>query len=387
MAKYRIKNPKTAAIAALVNAGGYLVWGWGHLGAKNLRSLKPKRILLMQLDEMGDVLLSTPAFDYLRRAFPEAHITVVVRKIGQLALANNPDIDQIIEIDVPRFGATIGGSSEDFASVKQAVAEIRKQDSQDFDLGIDLRADLRTIAILHKLKIPVRISQSIRSGGFWLTHTAPFLGEQHEVLRKLGIAKFATPSSKVKPSLPLKLPLSEEAAQKARLTLQENGIGKDDKYAVLHIFAGWQPKEWPHNRFAEIAKYLIKEYQLKTVIIGTKKEAERINKSALNIEDVHNVAGQTSVDETAAIIKMASIFVGNDSGPMHIASAVQTPTVALFGQNTPQRYGPWQNKNVAIYHQVECSPCPQTECQRQPRCMELIKVDEVKSAIDKLLSS
>ena len=335
---------------------------------------------------MGDVLLSTPALSYLRQAFPKANITVVVRDIGRLVLARNQDINNLITVRVPRFGSGFKTMRADLATVREAVAQVRRQEPGPFDLGIDLRADLRTIAILRQLKIPVRISQSIRSGGFWLTHVAPFQGEQHEVERKLGIAKFAAAGRKVNLPVNLKMEVPAAANKKAQRILEENGIAADDKYAVIHIFAGWQPKEWPQERFAAIARYLEKQYGCKTVVIGTTKEAARINKSALNIPPVHNLAGQTDLAETASIIAGAEIFVGNDSGPMHLASAMQTPTVALFGQNTPRRYGPWQNRNITIYHPVECSPCSQNECHRQPRCLELITVPEVKQAIDKLLS-
>jgi len=384
--KYKIKNPRTAILAGLVNVGGHLIWGWQRLRRVNLAETEPRRILVLQLDEIGDVLLSTPALACLRQAFPQAQIDVVVRPGGQAVLRETPDIDKLIPVDVPRLSANSGGFSQDLAIARKAAAAIKKVAGHPYDLGIDLRADLRTIYILYRLNIPVRVSQAIRSGGFWLTNIAPYVGLEHEAKRKLGIVKFVRPcpgNEKHK----LRFHLTTKDEKRAGLILQENGITRDEPYAVMHIFAGWQPKEWPQERFAELAKYLLEKYQLRTVIIGTEKESARIDNSDLNREGVINLAGQTSLAETAAIIKKARVFIGNDSGPMHIAAAVQAPVVALFGQNTPKRYGPWQTESKVLYHQVECSPCPQTDCKRQPSCLELITVDEVKSAVDQLLNA
>lgn len=381
---YKIKNPKTAAAAKFADFFGYLIWGWRRPQSVSLKKIEPRRILVLQLDEIGDVLLSTPALHYLRKVFPGAKIDVAVRPGGEQVLAHNPDINNLIPVKMPRLSA--GANLRDFKKAGLAAEQIRKQSGADYDLGIDLRSDLRTIYILHKLSLPIRVAQAIRSGGFWLTHKAPFTGQQHEVLRKLDIVKFIRGAGSSKISDELVFPVSKEAEREAQSIIRQNGIGANEDFAVMHIFAGWQPKEWPQNRFAEIADYLYQQYDLRSVIIGTEAEARRIDASALNREGVINIAGQTSLAETAAVIGFGQIFIGNDSGPMHLAAAMQTPVVALFGQNTPQRYGPWRCPAEVLYHPVECSPCPQTECKRQPSCMELIKVVEVKKAIDKLIS-
>jgi len=382
--KYTIKNSKVAVAAKVIDWFGGLVWGWRRPAPVDLEKIKPRHILVLQLDEIGDVLLSTPALHYLRKAFPQAKIDVAVRPGGEKVLAENPDVDNLITVDISRFSA--GASFQDFKKAKLAAAQIRKKSDVDYDLGIDLRSDLRTIYILYKLGVKARVSQAIRSGGFWLTNEAPFAGQQHEVERKLGIARFVRKIDASTFNDKLRFYVSEANRHEAQSVLRQNGISAAEKFVVMHIFAGWQPKEWPQNRFAEMADYLYQQYDLRSVIIGTEAEARRIDASALNREGVINIAGQTSLAETAAIIESAQLFIGNDSGPMHLAAAVHTPVVALFGQNTPKRYVPWRCPAEVLYHEVECSPCPQTECKRQPSCMELIKVAEVKRAIDKLIS-
>jgi heptosyltransferase II len=384
MAKYKIKNRQTALVASAINATGFLIWGWQRLFSPSLKNLKPNRILVVQLDELGDVLLSTPALRYLRRVFPQAHITILVRDIGGQVLENNPDIDEIVTVSVPRLEATPKKYKQDMAAIKRAVRKIQTEKLGKFDLGIDLRADIRTIYILKLLKIPVRVSQAIRSGGFWLTHTAPYLGLRHEAERKLGIVKYIKPGDFG--SEKLRFDITDAAKNEAQSILKKNGLAENQPVAVFHIFAGWPPKEWPPSRFAEIAVYLKKRYNLAVVIIGTKSEMERVNRTSLQNSGVYNLAGQTDLQQTAAIIARARLFIGNDSGPMHLACALQTPTLALFGQNTPRRYGPWKNKSITLYHPVSCSPCAQTECRRQPRCLELITVSEVKAAVAKLLA-
>ncbi|EKD49665.1 MAG: hypothetical protein ACD_63C00076G0003 [uncultured bacterium] len=390
MRRYKMKGRKKSFAMPLVNLCGYLVYGWNRIGRRNLKKIFPKNILVLSLDEIGDTLLATPALKYLRDAFPKAKIFVACRDRVCEVLDGNTNVDEILKMDMPRMGVpSLKSYKRDFYRVESVIRQIyKKTDDVDFDLGIDLKADIRTIKILKDLKIPVRVSQAIRSGGFWLTHVAPYLGETHEVIRKLSIVNFI---KKIKDKSYLKQKMkifvSDKDRKKAQVVLATNGLERGKQYVVMHAFAGWRPKEWPKDRFAKLADYIREKYDLRTVLVGTEEEADGI----LEIQDLAksvplNVAGQTTVKETAAIIEGAKFFVGNDSGPMHIASAVQTPTVALFGQNIPKRYGPWQNKSIAIYHKIECSPCEQIRCVRKPTCMELITLDEVKKAVDKMLS-
>lgn len=387
MAVYKMKNRRQGILLGLVNAAGYLIWGWSKIGARPLTDFTPKNILVLQLDEIGDALLSTPALRLLRQIYPRAKIIVAVRCSGHEILSGNPNIDQLVLVDLPRFSATLAGMRTDFKKIKQALPGIKAALPAAIDLGIDLRADLRTIYLLKKLAVKQRVSQSIRGGGFWLTHVAPYLGLQHEVERKMGIIRYLSPAASLPSNLRLEIAVNENNKRQAGEILAQNEVKMADKYAIIHSFAGWKPKEWPANRFIQVAKYLGTDYHQKVVIIGSISErsaAEKIARAAG--ASAVNLAGQVDLKTTAALIAHATLFIGNDSGPMHMACAVQAPVIALFGQNTPKRYGPWQNKNVTIYHPVECSPCAQTSCSRQPRCMEMISVDEVKTAISKLLS-
>ncbi len=386
MGVYRMKNWRQRILLGPLNAAGYLIWGWSKIGARPLADIKPKNILVLQLDEIGDVLLSTPALRLLRQIYPESKIIVAARRAGYEILSGNPNIDQLILVDVPRLSASTKQMPADIKKIKQALPVIKSKLPGTIDLGIDLRADLRTIYLLKKLGAKQRVSQSIRGGGFWLTHIAPYLGLSHEVERKMGIIRYLSPNASLPSNLRLEIAVNEDNKRQAGEILAQNEVKITDKYAVYHPFAGWKPKEWPADRFVQIAKYLVIDYHQKVVIIGSAAEREAAEKIARTAGTAAvNLAGQIDLKTTAAVIAGATLFIGNDSGPMHIACAVETPVIALFGQNTPKRYGPWQNKNVTIYHPVECSPCSQTGCSRRPRCMEMISVDEVREAIGRIL--
>lgn len=387
MGAYRMKNWSQRILLGPLNVAGYLIWGWSKIGARSLDGFHPKTVLVLQLDEIGDVLLSTPALHLLRQIYPKAKIIVAARRAGYEILLGNPNMDQLVLVDLPRFSATTAQMPADIKKIKQALPTVKSQLPASMDLGIDLRADLRTIYLLKKLGARQRISQSIRGGGFWLTHIVPYLGLRHEVERKMGIIHYLDPTVPLPSNLRLEIAVNTDNKRRAGEILAQNGVEITDKYVVFHPFAGWKPKEWPADRFVQIAKYLVADYHQKVVVIGSAGEKEAAEKIACAVGvSAVNLAGQVDLKATAAIIAGAKLFIGNDSGPMHMACAVQTPVIALFGQNTPKRYGPWQNKNVTIYHPVECSPCAQTSCSRQPRCMEMISVDEVKTAISKLLS-
>lgn len=387
MPKYRIKDLRARFLLGIINLGGYLIWGWSKRGTRSSENLSPNNIFVLQLDEIGDVLLSTPALRQLRRLYPRAKITVAVRRPGYEILSGNPDIDQLLMIDLPRFRTGVAGMKKDGRNIKIAAAPLKARLGTSFDLGIDLRADLRTIYLLKKIGIPHRLSQAIRGGGFWLSHVAPYLGLQHEVERKLSIISFLRPSISLPTDLKLKIWLGSADQQRAEEILKKNGVSFGEKYIVIHPFAGWKPKEWPADRFTQMAQYLAESRRCKVLIIGSsaeKAEAQKIAQATRH-PAVINLAGQMDLKATGAVIAGAKLFLGNDSGPLHLACATQTPAIALFGQNTPRRYGPWQNRNITLYHSVECSPCAQTKCQRQPRCLELITTEEVKGAIKKLL--
>ncbi len=387
MPAYRIKNTRSRILMPLVNFFGYAIWGWSRLSAPPLNQVFPKKILVLLLDEIGDVLLATPALHRLRKIYPQAKIAVAVRRPGYAILSANPDIDDLILVDLPRFSARPSGLLADLKNIKKALPVLMSRLKEPYDLGLDLRADLRTIYLLKKIGLPIRVSQSIRGGGFWLTHIPPYHGELHEAERKLEIVNFLRPNFNEKVDGKLRIAVAPEKKRQARLHLSNSGITESHKFAVIHPFAGWPPKQWPAERFAEISRYLAIKHRLKVVIIGAPQDKPAADKivSLSNQDGVVSLAGAIDLKTTAAIIEHASLFIGNDSGPMHLACAVQTPVIALFGQNTPHRYGPWQNKNITLYHQVECSPCPQTECRRRPNCLELISIDEVMKAIVTLL--
>jgi len=387
MPHYRIKDWRNAILLHLSNLGGYLIWGWRRIVEPDLSSLAAHHILVVQLDEFGDVLLSTPALSYLRKLFPAAHITVLLRKPGYEALNCNSNIDRLVLVDLPRLNASFKGLAADLRRINAVTDSVKKElGSVIFDLGIDLRSDFRTIFLLHKLPVKIRVAQAIRGGGFWLTHIAPYRGVEHEVERKIGIVQDLRQGDFELADKRLQITVGKTEEVAAYEILKVHGIRQGDPFAVIHPFAGWREKEWPIDRFAALIDYLRQRYGLKSIVIGsTDENARAIELDSLSKSGVINLAGRTNIRESAVVIGAARLFIGNDSGPMHIASAMQTPTIALFGQNTPLRYGPWQNRNVTIYHQVECSPCAQTTCKRHPSCLELITLDEVKGAVDRVL--
>lgn len=385
MTAYKLKNRRQGILLGLVNIAGYLIWGWEKIGVRPSDDFHPKTILVLQLDEIGDVLLSTPALCLLRQLYPEAKIIVAARRPGYEILAGNPNIDQLLLVDLPRFSAETAKMPADLKKIKQALPEIKSKLPGTIDLGIDLRADLRTIYLLKKLGARLRISQSIRGGGFWLTRIAPYLGLQHEVERKMGIIRYLSPAASLPSNLRLEIAVNADNKRQADEVLSRNGVKTTDEFTVIHPFAGWEPKQWPADRFSAIARYLTEKFKHHVIIVGSSRDGEPAARIvARSGPQVKNLTG-LSLKTMAAVIARARLFIGNDSGPMHIACAVQTPVIALFGQNTPERYGPWQNKNITIYHPVECSPCPQTSCSRRPSCMEMITVDEVKEAIERIL--
>jgi ADP-heptose:LPS heptosyltransferase len=217
---------------------------------------------------------------------------------------------------------------------------------------------------------------------FYNEKLPPYDPERHAVDRYLDMARYA--GGVVDESV-FRFDPGPEAARGAQEALEEEGVG-DGGFFIVAARARWETKLWSDEKFAGLARRIIDKTGLKAVLVGGMSDFEGLEWLKARIgEGAFNLAGATSLKEFAALSSMAGFVVTVDSGPMHIAAAAGARVVAIFGPTAPWRTGPYGNGHIVVRKDLDCSPCFRKSCEDKKRCMELITIDDVMEAVEKLL--
>jgi heptosyltransferase-3 len=334
-----------------------------------------QRILIIKLRYIGDVLLATPTVRAIKAAWSDVRVTMMVNRGTEDVLSGNPDIDEIVVLDK--------GSLE---AQGRLIAGLRRR---RFDTVIDLTDGDRSAFLSWVSGAPVRIGFNAehRWRGKWYTHVVPSLSAmQHRIDRDLEALQ---PLSIQAGSKELQLRLTPEESNSADQLLDQLGVQRSQSMVILQPGARYWFKAWPPERFAELADQLTSQHGCQVLIGGSDQDIDlaqqirQMAKSSLVI-----MAGRTTIKQFAAIAKKSALFVGSDSGAMHIAAAVGTPVVALFGPSNPREWGPRGGSVEVLYKELDCRSCFHPTCIRgEENCMRLIAVHEVCAAAQRLLQA
>lgn len=341
-------------------------------------------ILIVKLSAIGDVVHTLPSLSALRRAFPSAHITWVVEEGAADLLRGHPDCDRVLVSFRKRWiNSLLRGrhKRETMGEVRSFLATLR---DRRYDIAIDFHG-------LFKSAVIIGLSRSDRKLGYrsmqelsrlFYNETIPEDMEKHAVLRYLDFVEHlgvALPEPRFAMA-----PGDHEQDRIAGL-LRRHGIADGDSFVVLSPVALWETKLWDNDRFARLSDRIIQELKIPVVFTGAPGDAhiDQI-RAAMNAESI-NLKGKTSLRELACLYRRAALVVTTDSGPMHIAAAVGTPTVALFGPTDPARTGPFGAGHLVIRSNVPCSPCFLKHCAGR-ECMMEITVEDVFEAVKQQLS-
>jgi len=330
-------------------------------------------ILIIKLRYIGDVLLATPTLRAIKAARPDARVTMMVNRGTEDVLSGNPDLDEIVVLDK--------GS---LAAQWRLIAGLRRR---RFDTVIDLTDGDRSAFLSWISGAPVRIgfNDEHRWRGRCYTQVVqPVPGVRHRIDRDLESLK---PMSIQAGSKDPQLWLTPEEANSADQLLNQLGIQRSQSIVILQPGARYWFKAWPPERFAELADCLTAQYGCQVLIGGSDQDidlAQKIRQMAKSSPII--MAGRTTIKQFAAIAEKSALFVGSDSGAMHIASAVGTPVVALFGPSSPREWGPRGGPVEVLYKELDCRSCFHPTCTRgEENCMRLITVQEVCAAAQRIL--
>lgn len=342
----------------------------------DLLQIQPKNIIVRMPNWVGDVIMSTPILMDLRKAFPDADITAMCRSpMGEL-LQEFPDIDEI-------FCFT---KSSRLVRRNEKKNIMEKLKNGKYDLGVILPNTFSSAWWFWQGEVKYRIGYNSAKRGFLLTHPIDVpadIQKQHlistykNLLSVLGI-----PLSNTLPKLYLK----EQEVEQAKLLLSQHGVRAHHRIVGINPGAAYgSAKCWLPERFREVTTRLLENKDIVVVYFGDLITAKLVKEICQGLSPrVINMAGLTSLRELACLISLCDVLLTNDSGPMHIAGAFNTPVVALFGSTSSVMTGPWQNGKV-IQKQVSCSPCYRRVCPIDFRCMKQIQVNEVMIAIMRAL--
>ena len=300
-----------------------------------------KRIIFFRTDMLGDTLLNLPTLDALKNAYPASHITLVCHPSLAQFLEGYPSIDRFLPFEAGRRKAL-------FKEWRLLLSQVKRG---EFDLAIvsNARKDFHLITFLAGIKRRIGYA---RKWGFLLTDPLKddkFLGTRHEIEANLNLVK----PLGIRTNDPnFTLPESVQDQEEADKILNAEGIKQGMRFILIHPFSSDSRKCWSVGNFEELIKKIKLNTKLAIAVIGSENEKNRATELIKNNEII-NLCGKTNLRTLCGIIRRSILLIGHDSGPMHIASGVGTPTVSLCakfpGGPNPDRWRPWGSGHTVIH--------------------------------------
>ncbi|MDD3375480.1 MAG: glycosyltransferase family 9 protein [Candidatus Omnitrophica bacterium] len=314
---------------------------------KKLEKYKIKKILVISLSNIGDVILTCPVIDALMHRFPLSEISIVVGPKAESLFEGNPYVKNVY----------VFNKHQPFYKMAIWAFSLRKN---RFDMVIDLRNTALSLALAPKFSTSLKAQKVLghmkdkHLSRLWSVVPDATFSENHQAIF-----------------------INSKIQAKADEIII-NRIGRDLPYCIVGVGAANQEKQWTQKGFVEISRWLFKRYGFKSVLVGDQGEFLRAEGILREIKEIGvNLCGSISLLEFAWILKHSKFTLSNDSAVMHMASYFGVPTVGLFGPTDPKKYGPWGKKAAVVQ-----SLCASED---QAKAMAEISVDQVKQAIEKLL--
>ena len=325
-------------------------------------------ILLIRLSSLGDVLLTTPAIRTLRQRLPRTKISMLTDEPYRDLVNQNPHLDEVL---------TVNRKDKGLVPSLQLINLLR---SKKFDVVFDFQRKFGTSLISWLTQAQIRVGFH-RPNGYLLTTPVEIdrHNRQHVIddyFQLLGVVGIPADDRE------LELHVSQENRAFAAQKIGQESVAIPGPTLGLFPGASWEFKQWPPQRFVEIGRRYIQDYQGRVLVFGSSAEralsehiAEQIGASAKSL------AGEFRLGQLAGFIEHCDLFIANDTGPMHMATALGIPTICLFGPGNYHKFRPLSSKHISLRYEVACSPCKpfNKHCQIN-ECMQGISVNLVWEA-------
>jgi heptosyltransferase-1 len=338
-------------------------------------------ILIVKLSAIGDVVHTLPSLAAIRKRYPDAHITWVIEEDSADIIESHPRLDRVL---VSRRKSWVRNLRA-LRDVRKTIGEMRSfiatLRDREYDLVVDFHGLFKSSVLVFLSRGKRRIgydSMQELSGLFLNEKVYEDMGK-HAVDRYLDLPRYLGADTD-RPEFDI--PVAEENRERVRVLLREHGIDPHDRFLSINPVAFWDTKMWEDSKFAELCDRIVGELKM-TVIFTGGRDSETVKhiRSLTHLPSI-DLAGRTTLRDLAYLYKLSALVVTTDSGPMHVAAAVGTPAVALFGPTDPVRTGPYGAGHIVVRKDLPCSPCFLKRCETR-RCMEVISVEEVFQAVQK----
>lgn len=334
----------------------------------------PRRVLILKMSCIGDVVMAVPIATALKRAFPDVWIAWAAQPPATEILVEHPAIDEVVMVPPkPR------DKWHNAVWVREWLRLARPLYKRHFDAAIDTQGHLKAALLAVIARIPNRLgfADERRELNWWFNNILVDGSGTHIVDRNLQMAKAL--GAKPYP-VDFAFQPSAEAQAQVEETLKSAGLSQESPVALLP-FASEAHKRWRAERFAQVAARLTQQ-GLRCVIVGAEGDVP----TARAIVDaagggVVSLAGRIKLRHLAALLQRCRLVIGNDTGPLHLAAAVGTPVVGLYGPTDPAIVGPYGGIDRVLWHRQPCGPCGHRPTCSDYACMNAISVDEVLARV------
>ncbi len=335
-------------------------------------------ILIIRLSAIGDVIHALPAVPLLKQHYPGCRITWLVEEKAAGLLEEYPGIDRVLVSRRQSWLAALGRGTM-LQAAKETAAFVRDVRQQRYDLVLDFQGLLKSGLAAGLVRAVRKVGfDNAREGSRLFYHEQAPAAEcnDHAIKRHMALLEYlGIPAAEPRYAFPL-----DGVARQVADLLEREGIDRQRPYMCVHPRTLWKTKMWSPGKTAGLCARLVQDHDCRVLLTGGKGDAgecERIRAEAG--KGVYTIAGKTSLRESACLLADAALLVTVDSGPMHLACAVGTPVVALFGPTAPWRTGPFGKEYSVVRKEMDCSPCySRKKCPvGHHRCMDDISVDEV----------
>lgn len=378
MAALQIYDPRERAIVAAADAVLGAAAGIAGWLRRRRRPPAPKRILLLRLERIGDLLMAAPATADVRAAAPDAEIDLVVGSWNASVARHLRGVTRVIVADAAWLARGTAGATMP-SLVRMAGSWRRRR----YDLAINFEPDIRSNLLIALAGAQWTAGYASAGGGPLLDEALDYRPGDHTVDNARRLVATVFGRSAVADHGPL-LTIPDEHRDRAAAWLQ----GRSGPIVAVHVPGGRLVKQWDPNRFASVAASLAQSRGATIALTGTADDRTLIDpvRAALPADRVVDLTGVSDLLTVGAVLRQCDLVITGDTGPMHIAAAVGTPIVAVFGPSDPRRYAPRGSDDRIVRVDLPCAPCnrirlPPARCTgRTPDCLALVAADQVLAA-------